>query len=255
MSEYSFFDLSKRTDVEIEKQITEGFTFGGFDSTKHDLFLISRDAPTPSSKEITETVPYMQGVYDFSTLSNGERYFENRTITYEVIIFNQDYESRKAVEQEIKKKLMTLDIQPLYDTYNHVFHWLGKVDNISFDDDAKANTLKATIAFNLYPFAISNNIEGSDVWDEVYFPNYFSQDTVFVVNGTQSICLYNIGSKSAECKIRVSGSIIVTGDFGDIELDPGTYTNTQLVLNVGVNKLTLIGNGTIRFEFYREEMI
>lgn len=255
MSEYNFFDLSKRTDVEVERQISEGFKFGDFDSTEHDLFLISRDAPSPDSKDITESVPYMQGVYDFSTLSNGERYFDNRTITYEMMLFNQEYSDRKVLESDIKRQLVPLDIQPLYDTHDRSFHWLGKVDSISFDDDAKMRTLKVTIAFNVYPFAIANDSEGSDIWDDVYFPNWIFQDTKFTVNGTQVIKLYNIGSKSIECELVVSGNITVAGSFGSIDLTSGNYKDTQLVLAMGVNNLTLTGNSTIEFRFYREEMI
>ncbi|WP_273712132.1 phage tail protein [Leuconostoc mesenteroides] len=255
MSEYNFFDLSKRTDVEIEKQISEGFKFGEFDSTDHDLFLISRDAPSPDSKDIRESVPYMQGVYDFSTLTNGERYFENRTITYEMMLFNQEYSDRKVLESDVKRQLVPLGIQPLYDTHDKSFHWFGKVDGISFDDDEKMRTLKVTITFNVYPFAIGNNSEGSDIWDDVYFPNWIFQDTEFTVNGTQSITLYNIGSRSVKSKIKVNGTIEVSGDFGSFELSNGTYDSTQLVLGVGTNVLTLSGNGTIKFVFYREEMI
>lgn len=255
MINYEFRDLSKRTDTELEQQITEGFTFGDYNSTDNGMFLISRDAPTPDEKEITESVPYMQGVYDFSTLNGGERYFDNRQITYQVMLFNEDYGTRKGAEQEIKRQLVPLGIQPLYDTHDIGFHWLGKVKTVAVEDDAKVNTLAATITFDCYPFAITNNIEGSDVWDEVFFPHWIFQDTKYTVNGTQVINLYNIGSKSIECELVVSGSVTVAGSFGSVKLKSGNYTDTQLVLTIGANRLTLIGKGAIEFKFYREEMI
>lgn len=255
MINYDFHDLSKRTDRELEQQITEGFTFGSYNSTKNGMFLISRDAPTPDEKEIVESVPYMQGVYDFSTLNGGERYFSNREITYQVILFNENYSTRKSAEQEIKRQLMPLNIQPLYDTHDVGFHWLGKAKNITVEDDDKLNMLTTTIKFDCYPFAIANNVEGSDVWDEVFFPHWIFQDTKYTVNGTQVINLYNIGSKSIECELVVSGSVTVTGSFGSVKLKSGNYTDTQLVLTIGANRLTLIGKGAIEFKFYREEMI
>ena len=141
MINYDFHDLSKRTDAELEQQITEGFTFGNYSSTENGMFLISRDAPTPDEKEIVESVPYMQGVYDFSTLNGGERYFSNREITYQVILFNENYSTRKSAEQEIKRQLTPLNIQPLYDTHDVGFHWLGKAKNITVEDDDKLNML------------------------------------------------------------------------------------------------------------------
>lgn len=255
MINYDFHDLSKRTDRELEQQITEGFTFGSYNSTENGMFLISRDAPTPDEKEIVESVPYMQGVYDFSTLNGGERYFSNREITYQVILFNENYSTRKSAEQEIKRQLTPLNIQPLYDTHDVGFHWLGKAKNITVEDDDKLNMLTATIKFDCYPFAIAKNVEGSDVWDEVFFPHWIFQDTKYTVNGTQVINLYNIGSKSIECELVVSGSVTVAGSFGSVKLKSGNYTDTQLVLTIGANRLTLIGKGAIEFKFYREEMI
>ena len=251
---YDFHDLGKYSDEELERQITEGFIFGDYDSRENNMFLISRNAPTPSEKEITESVPYMQGVYDFSTL-NFDRYFENREVTYQVMLFENEYENRKRPEQDIKRNLMKLDIQPLYDTHDQGYHWLGKCKSVTVEDDVEKGTLSCTIVFDCYPFAIYNSAEGSDIWDDVYFPHWIFQETKYTVNGSQSISLFNIGSKSAECELIVTGTVNVSGSFGTLNLTAGNYKDTQLVLAMGENKLTLSGNGTIEFKFYREEMI
>lgn len=252
--DYDFHDLGKYTDEELERQITEGFIFGDYDSRENNMFLISRDAPTPSEKEITESVPYMQGVYDFSTL-NFDRYFDNREVTYQVMLFENEYENRKHPEQDIKRSLMKLDIQPLYDTHDQGYHWLGKCKSVTVDDDAEKGTLACTVVFDCYPFAIYNEVEGSDIWDDVYFPHWIFQETKYTVNGSQSISLFNIGSRSVECEMVVTGDITVIGDFGSVELTSGDYQDTQIVLAMGENHLTLSGNGMIEFRFYREEMI
>ena len=252
---YGFHDLGKYTDEELERQITEGFVFGDYDSRKNNMFLISRDAPTPSEKEITESVPYMQGVYDFSQLNGGERYFDNREIAYQVMLFEKDYPTRKYAEQEIKRQLMPLGIQPLYDSHDNGYHWLGKCKSVSVEDDAEKGTLSCSIVFDCYPFAIYNEAEGSDIWDDVYFPHWIFQETKYTVNGSQSISLFNIGSKSAECELIVTGTVNVSGSFDTLNLTDGNYKDTQLVLAMGENKLTLSGDGTIEFKFYREEMI
>ena len=252
---YDFHDLGTHDDDDLERAIDEGFIFGSYSSADNDMFLISRDAPTPNENEITESVPYMQGVYDFSQLNGGERYFDNREITYQVMLFEQDYSTRKYAEQEIKRQLMPLGIQPLYDSHDNGYHWLGKCKSVTVEDDEAKGTLSCSIVFDCYPFAISNDDAGADIWDDVYFPHWIFQETKYTVNGSQSISLFNIGSKSAECELIVTGTVNVSGSFGTLNLTDGNYKDTQLVLAMGENKLTLSGDGTIEFKFYREEMI
>lgn len=251
---YDFHDLGKYTDEELERQITEGFIFGDYDSRENNMFLISRDAPTPSEKEITESVPYMQGVYDFSTL-NFDRYFENREVTYQVMLFENEYENRKHPEQDIKRSLMKLDIQPLYDTHDQGYHWLGKCKSVTVEDDVEKGTLSCTIVFDCYPFAIYNSAEGSDIWDDVYFPHWVFQETKYSVNGSQKAKLYNIGSHSVEVEVIVSGDIKIKTSDSFVRLSSGSYTDTGLVFVLGENGVTLSGYGTVEFKFYREEMI
>lgn len=242
----------KNAGFEVEE---ESFTFGEYNSMDNRMFVATREAPTPEEREIVESVPYMQGVYDFSQLNGGERYFDNREITYQVMLFEQDYPTRKYAEQEIKRQLMPLGIQPFYDSHDNGYHWLGKCKSVSVDDDEAKGTLSCSIVFDCYPFAIYNEAEGSDIWDDVYFPHWIFQETKYTVNGSQSISLFNIGSKSAECELIVTGTVNVSGSFGTLNLTVGNYKDTQLVLAMGENKLTLSGNGTIEFKFYREEMI
>lgn len=253
---YDFHDLGTRTDDDLERAIDEGFTFGRYSSNDNDMFLISRDAPTPSENEITESVPYMQGVYDFSQLNGGERYFDNREITYQVMLFEKDYPTRKYAEQEIKRQLMPLGIQPLYDSHDNGYHWLGKCKSVSVDDDEEKGTLACTVVFDCYPFAIYNKAEGSDIWDDVYFPHWIFQEAKYTVNGQDvKIALYNIGSDSVGAKMNVKGTITITGDFGTRTLEEGYWVSDPLVLAMGKNEFILSGKGSIEFVINREEMI
>src|SRR5690625_2713843 len=87
-------------------QPKEGFTRSGIHTSEYGMWLENRQAPTPSEKEIIESVPFMQGVYDFSNIL-GERVFNNRPLTYSFVIKEQDYEHRKidqtAIENWLKK--------------------------------------------------------------------------------------------------------------------------------------------------------
>lgn len=252
---YDFHDLGTHDDDDLERAIDEGFTFGGYSSADNDMFLISRDAPTPSEKEITESVPYMQGVYDFSMLGN-ERFFDNREVTYQVMLFGSQYSDRKITEQDLKRQLMMQPIQAIYDTHDRGYHWVGKCKSVNVEDDEEKHTLSATIVFDCMPFARANDLEGGDNhWDDVYFPNWYFQRRKYTVDGTQSIFLMNIGAHTVDVKMVVTGKVTVSGDFGTLEMTDGNYTNTQLTIKVGSNDLLLSGKGTIEFQFYREEMI
>lgn len=252
--EYEFRDLLKADDVELEQQINEGFTFGGFDTTQHGWFLMERSAPTPSEKELIESVPYMHGSYDFSVF-NEERYFENRELTYKFIMPTDVYENRKMVEQDLKRTLMPIRQSALYDTHDRSYHWLAKVSSIEVLDDSQYNNLTVTVIFSAYPFAIVNDEEGSDIWDDVYFPHWTFLNTKYTVNGAQVVTLINDGSKIIKPKMIVTGTVSVTDRYSTVEMTAGTYTDTKISIYPGSNKLTLDGDGTIRFRYNREEMI
>lgn len=256
MREQKFVDTSPTGEETIVShlEVTEGFIFGDFSSVRNDFFLIERTAPTPSEKTIIETIPYSQGVFDFSMIEK-DRFFNNRTITYKIENFNKTYESRKVIENDIKNTLMPLGIAPIYDTHDRNYHWLGKCQSVSVDDNAKDRTLTATIVFDCYPFAISNNYEGDDIWDTFNFENDVAQKVKYDVNGHQIINLINISSHTSEVEIIVNGLITINGNFGVLNLTTGTYNDTQLVLNVGSNELRLTGTGTIEFRWRKEVMI
>ena len=59
-------------------KIKEYISFGDFNSRDAGWYLQKREAPTPDEKEIVESIPFMQGVLDFSSVL-GERVFEPRS--------------------------------------------------------------------------------------------------------------------------------------------------------------------------------
>ena len=62
------------------------------------LYINSRNIPIPSIKEIYETVPFLNGSYNF-TYINGEPAYEDRIISY-----NFDISEFSIEEMEIEKK-------------------------------------------------------------------------------------------------------------------------------------------------------
>lgn len=255
MLNYDFREVTPFTGVEEKSKIKHGIVYGNFNSTDEGMYLITRDAPSPSEKAITEQVPYMQGTLDFSMLDNQERFFENRTITFTFSIFNQDYSQRSRVENELKRRIMPLGVQKIYDTHLPSFyHWVGKADSVSVDDDAGKRTLTATITFNCYPFAIGDIPEDWDLWPFFYFPHDALRETNFKVDGETSIFLINLGDSTVSPIITVTGTVTVTSGNMPQKFTAGKYEDTKITLRPGENYFDLSGKGTIEFSYYREVM-
>ncbi len=255
VANYDFKDLGTINSLEDDKaQITEGFSFGSFNSVDNGYYLIERSAPSPGEKEITETIPYSQGILDFSMI-NDERYFTNRVITYKVEMFDRQYTDRKLLENSLKHQLMPVGVAVIKDTHDNGLHWLGKCKSIDVEDDEKYQTLVATIDFDCYPFAIGNLAEGSDIWDEVFFPNCVFQKTKYDIDGSSTIDVINVGDAAVSPEIIVTGDITVSGNFGSVDISQGSYSDTPIVLSQGENTMSVSGTGTIEFKFYKEVMI
>ena len=122
------------TEIASELVPTEGIIIDSFNSMQENLFLIDRAAPSPDEKEVVESIPFMNGSYDFSMIF-GERFFEDRELTYQFMLFNSPYSDRKVFETKLKRKLLTIGITEIYDTHDKDYFWLGKVTRIDVRDN------------------------------------------------------------------------------------------------------------------------
>lgn len=238
----------------------EGITFGGFDSRAFYLWLISRTAPSPQENEIVDSVPYMQGVYDFSML-DGERYFKNRELTYKFILVKDDYRDRVGLESHIKRLLMPQGIGELHDSHDPAYYWQAKCKSVEVEDDSKYGTLTVTIVFDAYPFAKLNHDEGTDYWDDVDFNAHVWQDVEFTLsNQTKSVVIENAGSHLTPATLIYTGTdkikVKLTSAGGtEIEVNKDNSKALQVQLAVGRNTYDLTGTGTIKFSFRKEAML
>lgn len=253
--DYPFRDLSITGQDGQDLPINEGITFGDFDSRAQGMWLLEREAPTPKEKTITDSVPYQQGEYDFSMLDN-QRYFEVRTLTYKFVVFDTDYRYRSGAEHEIKRMLLPQGYQNLYDTHMPGYVWMAKCSEVTVEDSAEASTLTATLTFTAQPYAITENEEGADIWDDVNFDHWIFQPVKFTVAGDLDVNVQNIGSRFITCGFDLTGAVTLkSAALGTVNLNKDNFRSTQIVLDVGDNKIHLSGNGTITFKFKREEMI
>ena len=252
--QYEFRNLDPIEEKSKPNIANEGFVFNNYDTRLNGWWLTERTAPTPEEQEITESVPYRQGNYDFSMIDN-ERFFNNREITYKLLYAGEEYHNRKGFEQELKRQLMPHNWDKLVDTHEPTYYWRAKCKSVEVDDNSDNETLEATIVFTAYPYAYTNHNEGADYWDDVFFPHWIWQQVKFNVNGSQDVNVKNIGSRPVLSSFVVTGNVKAKGNFGEVSLNDGNYKQTQVVLDIGDNKINLSGSGTIEFIFKREEMV
>lgn len=252
--QYEFRSLDPVEDNTNLNIASEGFVFNNYDTRLNGWWLTERTAPTPEEQEIAESVPYRQGNYDFSMIDN-ERFFNNREITYKLLYVGEEYHNRKGFEQELKRQLMPHNWDKLVDTHEPTYYWWAKCKSVEVDDNSDNETLEASIMFTAYPYAYTNHNEGTDYWDDVFFPHWIWQQVKFSVNGSQDVNVKNIGSRPVLSSFVVTGNVKVKGSFGELSLNDGNYKQTQAVLDIGDNKINLSGSGTIEFVFKREEMV
>ncbi|HFI0151101.1 TPA: phage tail domain-containing protein [Streptococcus suis] len=225
----------------------------GFNSKDFNMLLVDRSAPVPAEKEIIESIPFMQGVLDFSMLL-GERVFENRTITYTFRILGIDYDTHKAIERELRQLLMPYGEQKLYDTHDEGYYWLGKCVNVSVDDDEEARMLDIQLEFNCYPFLIGEATYFDDVWDTFDFENDVANWTKYEVKGFKEITLFNAGTNSVKPEVEATSDFKVIHKGETFVFKKGTTSNQLFSILPGLSTVRVEGTGTIAFHSRVEVM-
>ena len=236
-------------------EIKEYIEMGRFNSKKAGYYVLEHDTPSPDEQEIIESIPFMQGVYDFSMLL-GERVFDNRKVTVKLVRPLTVYDDRKRLEQQAKEELMLAEIQPIYDSWLDGCHWLGKCESISAEDKQETNSLVLTVVFNCYPFALKNASGYSDEFDLDYFVDGIDQWTGFRIAGKRRILLINEGVNATSPILFSNNSMeLITEDGEKVQIKKGENQDLFFKLKRGENYLTIIGNGHLHFTTETEVMV
>lgn len=208
----------------------------------------SRNIGIPKKKKIKQTVPYMNGTYDFSYLYNEQAY-EDRELTYVFNIIGANKMDMHSKKINFLDWIMNFSRTKLVDTTIPGFHFLAEAEETSFEEKTRYGEL--TVKFTAYPFKISNLQDGHDIWDDFNFELDMVQETKFTINGTQNIKLYNNSSIGINPTIICSSNMQIKKGSATYNFSQGT-SKSIFKLDKGLNELTIIGNGTIEFQWYKE---
>jgi len=238
-------------------EIVEYMAKGRFNSKEHGFYIIEHDAPSAEEVEIIEQIPFMQGQYDFSMLT-GERIFSNRIVTVTFWRPNTPYEERKALEAKVKEELMMDGIDYIDDSWlRSGLRWYGKCKSVKAEDDSSSNSLTLTVEFDVYPFALRENISYSDVFDDDYFTDDSADNwTGYYIHGKREIFLINMGANASSPTIKATSTMQLTTDDGiTIKVPKGESQDYFFKLKRGTNHLTIYGEGHISFFMSSEVMV
>lgn len=214
------------------------------------LKVISREFNPPSKRKVKETLPFLNGSYDFSLLY-GDDVYEERTIKY---VFDFRYENKIDF---INKKIAITDWftsnskEPLYDDLVPNYYFIAECeDSIKFSEGYI--DCEVTVIFTAYPFKISTLQDGHDVWDKFNFELDMVQNTKLEVNGTENIQLYNNGAVGINPIVICSNDMEIIKGNTTFKFKAGQAKSWSFKLDKGLNDLTVKGTGTIEFKWYKE---
>ena len=212
--------------------------------------LNTRVIETPSKIKVTQTIPFSNITYDFSNLYGSNCYTE-RKLEYEFLI-----KANSSVQLEFKRMqienwlLSSNGKSELFDDNIEGYYYNAECISTDFEDMNNIGKLKAI--FTAYPFKISSEYEGNNLWDSFNFELDVLQDTKFTVNGTSSVSIYNSSVIDVEPEIIASNGFEITLDNKKYTVETGVSKDYRFKLKSGINNLTLKGNGTIEFRFRKE---
>ncbi len=212
----------------------KGISAGGQHSfTDFGLFINSRNIGLPEKKEIRETVPYMNGFFDFSALS-GEVAFGEREISYVFDVAEATIVEMQEVKDNVLHWLLNIQDTEIYDDYIPDYYFHGSSSGSGWTEEAEQGELTAKFIVQPYMYARSLTSYSWTVTDTL---------TVTVTNESSHLVMPTI-TTTGNLTIAIGTSSYVVG--------AGTYQSSDFMLPRGNISMTLTGTCDVTFSYRRE---
>jgi len=233
-----------------------GIKYRNYHSQKHlGITVDSRVIGNPSKEKYTVRIPGSSRTFDFSSLY-GRQLYNERQLQYVFNIYDRRDPTSKINMNVIKQKLLNTYManyqkEPLYDDAFPNFYFDAEIVNAP-EFSERGGIGKMTVTFNAYPFMISREVEGHDIWDIFNFETDIAQDVAFEVSGRRTVTLWNTGAEVANPTIIASGNFQITLGGVTYTVNSGQTQSLDFELPTGENQLLLSGNGRIEFRWHKE---
>lgn len=212
--------------------MTDGIKINGKHSyADFGLYLKSRNIGLPEKKSIRETVPYMNGYYDFSAL-NGAPAWGERTIEYSFDVTNDSPAELDYFVSYVMDWLGNAQDVDIVDDTVYGYHWHGSYAEASVEWDETGMQAEISVSFVVHPFKIAND------------PTQYNMTagTHTIVNAGMAVAPYVSSTAAAAIQIGTYVASIAANEQIQLEID----------LERGNNTVIVTGEGTVTLSYYRE---
>lgn len=200
-----------------------------------DIYINSRNIPIPAIKEITDTIPYMNGSYDFSYI-DGEAAREDNIISYGFDISEFSIEEMEFAKRSIISWLSRISDTDIFDDYIKDYHFHGSAITPDWSEDASQGEL--VIKFRVYPYMIKN--------DPKIYAFTFSEDEI------KNIQIENNSDHSIVPKITCENNSNIEINEFKYSLSSGIFEDSEIMLKPGTIDLKIQTTGNFKIEFFEE---
>lgn len=215
----------------------------------YGLTIKEKNISFPTKNKVKETVPYMNGSYDFSNLY-GEQTYQERTLKYTFNLIARNKEELNIKKIKVVDWLLNSYKTQLKDDQMKGYYFLAECEDIDLKESSRFAEITAT--FVAYPFKISEYEEGNDLWDKFNFELDCMQETKFDVFGSKKVEIINLGSRKITPTVICSSNFDVIKDGITYKFNSSITKDWRFNLGKGINNVILNGTGDIEFIFRKE---
>lgn len=214
-----------------------------------NLTIKSKEIGFPSPKLVKDSVPFLQGEYDFSELY-GDVAYDERKLKYVFNVVKKDKINTNLLKIQVANWLKTQRMKQLIDDAIVGYYFFAQCEDIDFGETGFIGEI--TVTFTAYPFKIRTESEGNLLWDNFCFDTDILQDTKFEVNSAKEIVLINDSARKISPIIKCTSDFILKLNNTNFKIKNGETQDSRFKLNKGKNTIVLNGTGIIEFIFYKE---
>jgi len=226
-----------------------GFTF----NNKHNyrdmgVVMHSKSIQSPSKKMIKDSVPFMNGTYDFSTIgSAGEITYNERTIEVVLGLNAINKERLQVMYSDILEWLVNNGRSKLVFDVIKDYYYMAEVESTStFKEVIEFGLL--TITFVAQPFKTGVDYATNNLWDYFNFEEDYLQDSDYDIISNKVITIYNPRMLTTPI-INCSSNMVLLYNSITYSLFVGDNKSYGLKLQNGSNILDFTGNGHVKISF------
>jgi predicted phage tail component-like protein len=217
------------------------------------LCIEERIISSPAKKKIKESVPFMNGNYDFSTVgSNGEIVYDTREVKIKFGLPTRSKSELYTLYSEILEWLVDAGQQQLIFSDMPDYYFLGEVESAtSIEEVLRMGRLE--VSFTCEPFKIGTSEAGNQLWDTFNFLTDYMQDTTYTVIGSKTITIYNAG-RAVVPVVNCSTAMACVLNGYTVDFVTGDNTDYSFKLSKGTNTIIITGTGIISFNFRKQTL-